>query len=60
MSEDVSSLNGHTVMLIQFSKNEETRTYIDSKTPNETLETLCRIYENFLLHKQGILSTDDD
>ncbi len=47
-------------MLIQFSKNEETRTFLDCKTPNEVLETFCRIYENFLLHKSGILDNDSN
>lgn len=46
-------------MLVQFSKNEETRTYIDAKSPYEVMETLCRIYENFLLHKQGVINDDD-
>jgi len=45
---------------MQFSKSEETRTYIDCKTPNEMLETFCRIYENFLLNKMGMLNKDED
>lgn len=59
MSEDVKCLNGHTIMLVQFSANEETRTYVDCKTPNDALETFCRVYENFLLHKNGLLTTDE-
>lgn len=31
MSDDMKALNGHTIMLVQFSTNEETRTYIDCK-----------------------------
>ena len=42
-------------MLVQFSSNEETRTYMDCKTPDHALETFLRIYENFLLNKNGIL-----
>lgn len=47
-------------MLVQFSKSEETRTYLDCKTPNEMLETFCRIFENFLLNKNGIINNDDE
>ena len=60
MTEDVSFANGHTIMLIQFSKNEETRFYLDSKTPHDSLESLCRIYENFLLNKLGIINSNDE
>ena len=42
-------------MLIQFSSNEETRTYIDCASPLDAMETFCRIYENFLLNKKGLL-----
>ena len=58
MSEEVKFLNGHTIMLIQFSKNEETRTFIDCKTPDEIFESFCRIYENFLLNKCGHLDPE--
>ena len=60
MSEDISFANGHTIMLIQFSKNEETRFYLDSKTPGGSLESLCRIYENFLLNKLGIINSSNE
>ena len=49
MSEELTSMSGHTILFIQFSKDEEKRTYFDSKTPYETFETLCRIYENYLI-----------
>ena len=58
--EELASMNGHTIMLIQFSSNEETRTYIDCKSPYEAMETFCRIYENFLLNKQGIVNDKTD
>ena len=29
LEEDISQLSGHTIMLVQFSSNEETRTFID-------------------------------
>ena len=58
--QELASLNGHTIMLIQFSSNEETRTYIDCQSPYEAMETFCRIYENFLLNKQGILNDRTD
>ena len=38
-------------MLVQFSSNEETRTYTDCRTPDNAMETLVRIYENFLFNK---------
>lgn len=44
-------------MLIQFVSNEETRTYIDSKSPFETLETIVRFYENYSVQKKAILDT---
>ena len=47
-------------MLVQFSSNEETRTYIDCKTPHEAMETFCRIYENFLLNKNGIIGDGEE
>ena len=55
LEEDISRLAGHTVMLVQFSSNEETRTYIDCESPLAAMETFCRIYENFLLNKKGLL-----
>ena len=59
-AEDVSTLSGHTIMLVQFSSNEETRTYMDCRSPFEAMETFCRIYENFLLNKSGFLGGDDE
>ena len=59
-AEDVSTLSGHTIMLVQFSSNEETRTYMDCRSPYEAMETFCRIYENFLLNKSGFLGGDDE
>lgn len=56
MTEDIGFANGHTVLLIQFSKNDETRFYLDSKNPQGCMESICRIYENFLLNKLGILN----
>ncbi len=49
----MSSFNGHTIMLIQFSSNEETRTYTDCRTPADAMETLVRIFENFLYNKDA-------
>ncbi len=49
----MSSFNGHTIMLIQFSSNEETRTYTDCRTPADSMETLVRIFENFLYNKDA-------
>jgi len=40
-------------MLIQFSSNEETRTFMDCRSPSDCMETLIRIYENFLLNKDN-------
>ena len=57
-AQQINGLNGHSIMLVQFSKNEETRTYFDCKTPNDMMETFCRIFENFLLNKQGIINND--
>ena len=43
-------------MLVQFSSNEETRTYLDCKNPDICFETFLRLYENFMLNKTGILT----
>ena len=59
-AEDISALSGHTIMLVQFSSNEETRTYMDCRSPYEAMETFCRIYENFLLNKSGLLEGEDE
>ena len=59
LEEDISKLSGHTIMLVQFSSNEETRTFIDCETPSDAMETFCRIYENFLLNKKGLLPNAD-
>ena len=40
-------------MLVQFVENEESRTYIDTKTPYEAFETICRLYENYEIQKRG-------
>ena len=53
---DIQFANGHTLLIVQFSKNEETRFYLDSKTPHGCMEQLCRIYENFLLNKLGLIN----
>ena len=52
MSE-LKEMNGHTLLLVQFVENEDSRTYMDSKSPYETLEMILRLYENYLLQKQG-------
>ncbi len=47
--EASGELVGHTLLLVQFVENEESRTYLDTKSPWEALETLCRLYENYCL-----------
>ena len=47
--EGSGELVGHTLLLVQFVENEESRTYLDTKSPWEALETLCRLYENYCL-----------
>ena len=60
LEEDITRLAGHTIMLVQFSSNEETRTFIDCENPLSAMETFCRIYENFLLNKKGLLPKATD
>ena len=57
---DIQFANGHTLLIVQFSKNEETRFYLDSMTPHGCMEQLCRIYENFLLNKLGVINGGDE
>ena len=58
--EELNQITGHSIMLVQFSSNEETRSYIDCKSPDAVLETLLRIYEEFLLNKNKILEAKDE
>ena len=57
--DEIQQLNGHTILLVQFSSNEETRTFMDCKTPDHAFETFLRIYENFLLNKNGVLKEQE-
>ena len=53
------------MLLVQFSSNEDTRTYLDCKNSDEALESknfklttfiaLVRIFENFLMNKAGMM-----
>ena len=52
-------LNGHTLLLVQFSSNEETRTYTDCATPDQAFETFLRIFEQFLINKQSIIKQQE-
>ena len=45
----MKEMSGHTLLLVQFIENEDSRTYMDSKSPYETLEMILRIYENYIL-----------
>ena len=52
---DINQLTGHTLLLVQFSSNEETRTYLDCQSPDKAFESFMRIFENFLMNKKGIV-----
>ena len=60
LEEDIARLSAHTILLVQFSSNEETRTFIDCQSPLDAMETFCRIYENFLLNKRGLIQQAGD
>ena len=47
--DQFKEMSGHTLLLVQFVENEDSRTYMDSKTPYETLEMILRIYENYVI-----------
>ena len=51
---EINQLNSLTILLVQFSSNEETRTWIECKTPDHAFETFLRIYENFTLNKTAM------
>ena len=52
-NEEESGLSiEHGIMLVQFSSNEETRTYLDFKSQDKLSESFLRIYEKFLLSKK--------
>ena len=36
--DEVSQLGSHTILLIQFAENEETRTWVDCRTPESAFE----------------------
>ena len=43
-------------MLVQFVASEDSRTYVDTSSPYQALETLLRLYENFALQKRALLN----
>ena len=45
--QEASVLSTHTILLIQFAENEESRTYIDCRTPEMAFESFLRMYETF-------------
>lgn len=47
----VDQFAGTTILLVQFSANEETRTYLDCCAPAQAIECLIRIYEHFITNR---------
>jgi len=39
-------MNGHSLLLIQFSHNEDSRTYLEFDKIEDGIESLTRIYES--------------
>jgi hypothetical protein len=52
MQDEVKQFNNHSILFVQFSSNEESRTYTDFSTIDKLFEGMLRIYENFLVGKQ--------
>jgi hypothetical protein len=44
-------LNGHSIIYVQFSETEDTRTYLDYDNLDDGLESMCRIYESIIINK---------
>ncbi|TNV75334.1 hypothetical protein FGO68_gene1979 [Halteria grandinella] len=48
----LEELSGHSLMLIQFVSNEESRTFLDARSPYDLMELLVRMFENYFLQKR--------
>ena len=60
-NEEDTSLNiEHCILTLQFSSNEETRTYLDFKSQEKLSEAYLRIYEKFLLGKKQLADKQKD
>jgi hypothetical protein len=54
------SFNGHTLMLVQFSQSEDSRTYLDFDKIEDGCESLCRIYESVQINKKKAEDKDGE
>ena len=59
-AEDIQVLSGHTILIVHFSSNEETRTWMDCKSPYDAMETFMRIYDSFIINKQSLEGEDEE
>ena len=46
------SFNGHSILFIQFSQSEDSRTYLDFDKVEDGCEALTRIYESVKINKK--------
>jgi hypothetical protein len=47
----------HTILLVQFTADDNSRTYLDFESMEKTLAALCEIYENKLKQMNPQLAT---
>eukprot|EP00345_Euplotes_harpa_P016363 CAMPEP_0168346122 /NCGR_PEP_ID=MMETSP0213-20121227/18052_1 /TAXON_ID=151035 /ORGANISM="Euplotes harpa, Strain FSP1.4" /LENGTH=68 /DNA_ID=CAMNT_0008354651 /DNA_START=3 /DNA_END=205 /DNA_ORIENTATION=+ len=52
MTDKKSLYSGHSLLLVQFSQSEDSRTYLDFDRIDDGLESLCRIYESVQINKK--------
>ena len=44
-------IQAHSILLVQFSSNEDSRTYLDFHNMDPLLDAFLRIFETYLINK---------
>ncbi len=52
MSSPTVSFDGHSLLLVQFTQSEDSRTYLDFDKIENGCESLLRIYESVMIKKK--------
>ena len=60
MADKAPSFNGHSLLLVQFSQTEDSRTYLDFDKAEDGCEALIRIYESVQINKKKAEDKDCD
>jgi len=60
MSAPGVSFDGHSLLLVQFSQNEDTWTYLDFDKIEQGCESLLWIYESVMINKKKAEDKEED